>query len=147
MNLIFSKSLNSLADLSELASLVNGILTHGSTVLLCGDLGAGKTTFVASFCKLHNISGVQSPTYSIHNRYRSDTNIQIDHFDLYRLTTEDEIQSVGFFDLIKNEVSYRFVEWPERVGFDFFSNESKVFRLDFFKQGEGERKADFYRLS
>jgi tRNA threonylcarbamoyladenosine biosynthesis protein TsaE len=114
--------------------------------LLAGDLAAGKTSFVAAFCKLHNISDVSSPTYSIHNRYKFKDKT-VDHFDLYRLETEEQLESAGFFDLAKEEAGYRFIEWPERVSEIENLFIKDLYRLNLLKLSETQRKAELIKIS
>ncbi len=85
----------------------------GSVIFLHGDLGAGKTTLVRGL-----ISGlgctvpVTSPTYTIVESYVFNEFI-IYHFDLYRLSEPDELESIGVRDMIGGEAISIF-EWPER---------------------------------
>lgn len=105
---------NSISDLDSIASQIKNFLSSGSIIFLEGELGAGKTTFVSYFCKQFSIKMVQSPTYAIHQRYSHDQ-VVIDHFDLYRLETAEQIESSGFFDLLEQPSDYAFVEWWGRV--------------------------------
>jgi tRNA threonylcarbamoyladenosine biosynthesis protein TsaE len=146
MKTLVSLTLRELEDLQKFALTVNEHVPKGSTILLAGDLAAGKTSFVAAFCKLHNISEVSSPTYSIHNRYKYGE-ITADHFDLYRLENEEQMESSGFFDLCRNDVTYRFIEWPERAqGIENMFAEN-LFKLNIFKITENERKAELIKIS
>ncbi|MCC2677727.1 MAG: putative ATPase/GTPase [Pseudobdellovibrio sp.] len=143
MKKLFSKSLAGLDDVHDLALEINKLLPKKSTILLTGDLGAGKTTFVAAFCKLHNISQVSSPTYAIHNRYQSEA-ASIDHLDLYRLDDEDSLESAGVHDILNRESDYKFIEWPERMpGIENISE--SVFKLSLKKTGETGRIAEFFK--
>lgn len=143
MKLIFSKALTQLTDLDLLAGEINQKLQPGSIILLSGDLGAGKTSFVSAFCRLHDISTVQSPTYAIHNRYENSSAKIIDHFDLYRLETEDEINASGFYDLLSEPTEYKFIEWSERLSSLNF--DAPTFRLK-LSLNENKRQADFYKI-
>lgn len=76
-------------------------------------MGAGKTTFIKSFCEYLGVSDtMSSPTYSIVNEYRTKSNNKIFHFDLYRLKSEQELFELGFEEYISSN-QYVFVEWPE----------------------------------
>lgn len=146
MKLIFSKSIGTVDEMKSLAAEVNQILPKRSLVLLAGDLGAGKTTFVAAFCGLHNISQVASPTYAIHNRYDSGQ-ASVDHLDLYRLEDEDKLESAGVADILQQPADYKFIEWPERFsGIENFFPDS-IYKLVLTKNDETGRKADFYQIS
>jgi len=76
-------------------------------------MGAGKTTFIKSFCEYLGVSDtMSSPTYSIVNEYHTKSNNKVFHFDLYRLKSEQELFELGFEEYISSN-QYVFVEWPE----------------------------------
>ncbi len=76
-------------------------------------MGSGKTTFIKSLCaSLGVINTMSSPTYSIVNEYNTNFKYKIFHFDLYRLTSEQELFELGFEDYILSN-NYVFIEWPE----------------------------------
>ena len=76
-------------------------------------MGAGKTTFIKSFCEYLAVSDtMSSPTYSIVNEYHTKSNNKVFHFDLYRLKSEQELFELGFEEYISSN-QYVFVEWPE----------------------------------
>lgn len=84
---------------------------------LKGDLGAGKTHFVKGFVKGLGCSAlVTSPTFTLLNVYEGGE-FTVYHFDMYRLTSLEEAQELGFdeyFDLNSLD-GVAFVEWPENV--------------------------------
>ena len=82
---------------------------------LYGDLGAGKTAFVRGFIQSALPDAiVTSPTYNIVNKYTyNDKNIY--HFDMYRITDDDDLYSVGFYDYLDNGVIIS--EWSENIPF------------------------------
>ncbi len=84
---------------------------------LKGDLGAGKTHFVKGFVKGLGCSAlVTSPTFTLLNVYEGGE-FTVYHFDMYRLTSLEEAQELGFdeyFDLNSLD-GVVFVEWPENV--------------------------------
>jgi len=82
-------------------------------ILLEGDLGAGKTTFIQKCLQIYGIHGAESPTFSIINHY--DGCPQVYHVDLYRLEEAHDIESTGFWDLFDQEAAVIFVEWSNRV--------------------------------
>lgn len=86
----------------------------GTVVTLSGELGAGKTTFCRGFIQACGYTGaVKSPTYTLIERY--DTAVgEICHLDLYRLENPDELEFIGFRDLLEAETTL-LIEWPERV--------------------------------
>lgn len=81
---------------------------------LTGDLGAGKTTFVAEFCRQIEISDEpSSPTFSIVNEYRGPE-LLVFHIDCYRLEDIEEALAIGFEDYLERG-DYCFIEWPQVI--------------------------------
>lgn len=93
-----------------LAKRVADTLKGGETVLLEGDLGAGKTTFTKGLAKALGVTEeVTSPTFTILNIYNSGR-LPLYHADMYRVTDEDETYELGLFeDAPENAVFV--VEW------------------------------------
>ena len=94
------------------AQLASG-LAPGSVVALRGDLGAGKTVFVRGMAAgLGITSRVTSPTFAIVNEYPGSP--ELIHFDMYRLSGEDELYELGWDDYIaRNAIIV--CEWSELV--------------------------------
>jgi tRNA threonylcarbamoyladenosine biosynthesis protein TsaE len=99
-------------ETERLAARLAGELRPGDVVLLSGDLGAGKTTFVRGACRALGIVGpVTSPTFTLARRY-DDGPVPVSHLDLYRLAggAGDDPE------LLEEELAPQriaFVEWPE----------------------------------
>jgi len=88
-------------------------LSPGSVVYLNGELGAGKTTLVRGILQGFGHTGpVTSPTFTLVESY-SLACCQLYHFDLYRLQTAIELESIGIRDMIGADTIVIF-EWPER---------------------------------
>ncbi len=84
----------------------------GWTVLLAGELGAGKSTFARALIRMLGHTGpVPSPTYTLVEPYRVPRG-PIYHVDLYRVTNDDELRYLGWNEL---DDGLRLVEWPERA--------------------------------
>jgi tRNA threonylcarbamoyladenosine biosynthesis protein TsaE len=90
-------------------------LKVGDIVLLEGDLGAGKTTFVKGLAKglKVKIKDVNSPTFVLMNIYKG--RIPIYHFDLYRLEKPQEIESLNIDEYLQAD-GVAVIEWPKRLG-------------------------------
>jgi tRNA threonylcarbamoyladenosine biosynthesis protein TsaE len=82
-------------------------------ILISGDVGAGKTTLVKEFCKLIGVKeNVNSPTYTLINQYKCNSKIVV-HIDLYRVNNLIEINELGLFDYLENNLVI--IEWPEII--------------------------------
>ncbi len=91
------------------AELAKG-LRPGDVVLVEGELGAGKTTFVRGACRALGISGpVTSPTFTVGQRYRGA--VTVAHLDLFRLERLD-LEEPGLIDDYLGPEAIAFVEWP-----------------------------------
>lgn len=83
-------------------------------VFLHGELGVGKTTLVRGILRALGWQGVvKSPTFTVVEPYDLGDK-QLYHFDLYRLTSADELEFIGIRDYF-TESSLIFVEWPSRA--------------------------------
>jgi tRNA threonylcarbamoyl adenosine modification protein YjeE len=98
-----------------LARRLAPLLAPGDVVALWGDLGAGKTAFARAL--LQTMAGrpieVPSPTFTLVQTY-SLSDLEIWHFDLYRLKQVGEIYELGFEDALSDGLTL--IEWPERLG-------------------------------
>jgi tRNA threonylcarbamoyladenosine biosynthesis protein TsaE len=82
-------------------------------ILICGDVGVGKTTLVKGYCKLIGVKeNVNSPTYTLINQYKCNGKIVV-HIDLYRVNNLMEINELGLFDYLENNLVI--IEWPEII--------------------------------
>ncbi len=89
-------------------------LRAGDVVLLTGDLGAGKTTFVKAAAAALGYDGlVTSPTFTLLNEYSGK--IPIYHFDMYRLKSSAEAIESGLDEILRSGEGVCFVEWPQKV--------------------------------
>jgi tRNA threonylcarbamoyladenosine biosynthesis protein TsaE len=89
-------------------------LSPGDVVLVSGELGSGKTTFVRGACRALGVTGpVTSPTFTIGRRYAG--RVPVSHVDLYRLDGLADEDPALLADYLEPGV-IAFVEWPERAG-------------------------------
>ena len=97
---------------AQLAAALPRDSGHGWTVLLKGELGAGKSTLVRGFLAALGHEGpVPSPTYTLVEPYELD-GLRVFHVDLYRIGGEDELWFLGSDEFA---TGLTLVEWPERA--------------------------------
>ena len=83
-------------------------------VALYGDLGVGKTAFVRGFASvIAPTAPVRSPTFALVNEYRGRDK-RLFHFDMYRITSEDDLYSIGYDDYL-TAGGICLVEWSENI--------------------------------
>lgn len=120
-----SATSHELPDLEATAALAQRLAPHlraGDTLLLMGDLGAGKTTFTQAL--VHALSAapveVTSPTFTLVQDYpvqlANGEPCTLYHYDLYRIENEAALIELGMDDAAE---ALRVIEWPERMGHGF----------------------------
>jgi tRNA threonylcarbamoyladenosine biosynthesis protein TsaE len=99
------------------AALARAALAAGEPgwfATLAGELGAGKTTFVAGLLGALDVEGpVRSPTYTLVESYPGGRQ-HVEHLDWYRLGSAEELDELGFRELLGPD-RWVLVEWPERA--------------------------------
>ena len=104
------------AETEALGAALARELAPGSIVLLCGDLGAGKTVFSRGFARgLGVTETVSSPTYTIVQEYELDSGSRLYHMDLYRIGDERAALGFGVDEFFSEPGAISLVEWPERI--------------------------------
>lgn len=123
-------------------------------IALYGDLGAGKTAFTRGLASVLAPSAyVRSPTYTLVNEYSGDKAV-ISHFDVYRISDEDDLYSTGFYDYFPDEdyfaddfrpasgenparkASVMAVEWCEKIP---YALPKHYYRVAIEKTGDDKR--------
>jgi len=102
-------------------------LRGGDIILLHGELGAGKTTFVKGIAEGLGVKeNITSPTFTlmgIHNvpdeiassASPSFNDLRLCHIDTYRLKNVDELRAIGAEDYIGDPHTITIIEWPEKI--------------------------------
>ena len=131
------------AQTEELGKELAKKLSAGSFVALYGDLGAGKTAFTRGLASvLAPNDSVASPTYTIVNEYHSGA-YPFCHFDMYRIESEDDLESIGFYDYPENAIFA--VEWSEKIP---FALPDDYYRVTILKtEEEGKRQIKIERIT
>ena len=110
--------LSSEKETEELASKFSKKLKPGNIVFLYGEMGVGKTTFIRYLINIFQkdnklkITEVTSPTFNLLNQYQINQ-IKIDHYDLFRLKSVEEIKNLDLFEDNTNTVTL--IEWPQII--------------------------------
>lgn len=105
---------NSQSETQTLGAAIAPRFKPGDTVAFFGMLGAGKTAFVRGILRGLGITqAVTSPTFTIVNEYRGDI-LNAAHFDMYRIATEEDLFSTGFYDYLDGGWLV-LMEWSEHV--------------------------------
>lgn len=117
-----SCALPNMAATAALAKALRAQLRADDILLLSGDMGSGKTSFVRALVEElraspNENSDVSSPTYALHHRYIKLVLpfSKMDHWDLYRVKDESELDAAGFWELMESESSLLVIEWPQIV--------------------------------
>ncbi len=112
MNNVFIS--NSPADTKKIAKALADTLQGGEVIAFYGDLGMGKTCFVNGLADgLGFVGEVSSPTFAIINEYLGGR-LDLYHFDMYRITTWDDLYSTGYFEYMQSGAVLA-VEWSENI--------------------------------
>ncbi len=123
------------------ALLAERLYTHGhkrAFIAFRGEMGVGKTAFTRGFANYFGISGVKSPTYTVVNEHRGGVNIF--HFDMYRIESEDDLYSIGFDDYIESD-GYSVCEWSENIE-EFLPRETVRVEISRIEGSENKRRIE-----
>lgn len=125
----------SVLETEQVAVAFSKGLKPSDIILLSGDLGAGKTIFTKGLVKGFGLESdeVVSPTFTIMNDYGG----KVLHFDLYRLNSVDEFESMGIYEQMFSD-AISIVEWPEIVGLDYFPKTAYVVEIKKISDTERE---------
>ena len=112
-------STHSPEETQALGQALGATLNPGVVVAFRGDLGSGKTCMIQGFCQAFHVHDyVTSPTFILINEYggeRAERLVPIYHFDLYRLSGEDDLEALGAEEYFYGD-GICLVEWAERAG-------------------------------
>lgn len=102
-------------ETQKAGAALGATLKAGDIVCLYGDLGAGKTTFVKGIAAAFGLAArdVISASFTVIAQY--PTAPPLYHIDLYRISSEDDLESTGFYDVL-NSGGICVIEWAERIG-------------------------------
>ena len=122
-------------NLEELKQASDYVLKNinSKILLVCGEVGSGKTTLIKEICKQLKVEDtVTSPTYTLINEYNANDGLVI-HMDLYRIKNNEDINDLGLFEYFDNK--FIIIEWPEKIMNDLDCNHS-VLKIDLINVNE-----------
>lgn len=140
MNVEFiSDSAESTSRLGQyFASFLNG----GDTIILTGDLGGGKTTFISGIAKGLGVGqDVSSPSFTLVNEYSAGSKKLI-HADLYRLDGAEEIAGIGMDDYIYDPDNIVCIEWGDKMD-SFLPPDFIRIHFSYIMDSESKRRIRF----
>ena len=114
-------------------------------VFLSGDLGAGKTVISSGIVNglTRKNYMVTSPTFTILQEYQGE--IKVNHFDLYRITDENELENIGIYEYLFDNNAVNIFEWPERA--NSISNYAEnLYLVNILKVDDKKRKITFEKI-
>ena len=102
----------------SIAEVFSNNIKAGDALLLRGELGVGKTTFIRYLINSlqkknkQSITEISSPTFNLVHEYKLGSLI-IKHYDLYRINDEKEWTNIGIYEGNSDEITL--IEWPEKI--------------------------------
>ena len=122
-------------DTKEFAKKLASNFKNGDVIVLTGDLGSGKTKFTEGFLSYFGLEDeISSPTFTIVNEYHKN-DINIYHFDVYRLEDSSEFYAIGGEEYFENGICL--IEWGELIE-DALPNE--YIKIDFSRNDSNENE-------
>lgn len=125
-------------ETKELGRSLAEHLKPGSIVALCGEFGAGKTVFVKGIAEGLGVEDVLhaviSPSFTLVKEYEG--RMPLYHFDLYRITSEEDLFTVGYEEYFEKDGAI-VIEWADKFMHLFPKD---IIRVDFKVTGEQERE-------
>lgn len=126
---------NSEKETIELGKKIASTLKKGDIIILVGDLGSGKTKLTEGILTYFGLENeISSPTFTIVNEYNTD-NLNLYHFDVYRLSDIDEFEAIGGEEYFEKGACI--IEWGELIEEILPSNYIKI---SFSRDIENENK-------
>ncbi len=121
-------------ETEQLAERLAATLEGTEVIAMFGGLGAGKTAFTRGLARgLESEDDVSSPTFALVHEYSGKYPVY--HFDMYRITSWDDLYTTGFFDYMDNGVMI--IEWSENIQ-DFLPENRIEISIRYISENERE---------
>lgn len=116
-------------------------LTPKSSLIFKGGMGAGKTHLTKGIAEYFGAGDVvSSPTFALVNQYEGE-NVNIYHFDLFRISSLDDLYAIGFFDYLLDDKGIIIIEWSENIP-ELPSYLEKYITVTITPTGDNEREIE-----
>ncbi len=120
----------------KLGTELSKVFKERDVVVLTGQLGGGKTTFIKGVLEGLGYKGrVLSPSFTLMREY-TGKKLTVCHVDLYRLNTKNDMFSIGIEDYFEAPKTITMIEWGERIE-DMLP---RYIKIAFFYEGQNKRK-------
>ena len=146
---------NSEKDTINVAYNLAPYLKKGDIIILSGELGCGKTKFTEGILKYYGLENeISSPTFTIVNEYNAK-DVNIYHFDVYRLEDVEEFYAIGGEEYFLNGICV--IEWGEmieealphdylKINFSKMKDDNNKRIIDIIQYGERFKTIDFKKI-
>jgi len=139
---VLSRETNSAEETARLGAELAADLNPGAVVVISGELGAGKTTFVRGACLALGVTEpVTSPTFTIGQRYPARDGLSVAHLDLYRVRSLADEDPDLLADYIRPD-TISFVEWPDGAEGELAQLGGDIRRVRLAHAGGGRRHVE-----
>ncbi|MDD5946478.1 MAG: tRNA (adenosine(37)-N6)-threonylcarbamoyltransferase complex ATPase subunit type 1 TsaE [Oscillospiraceae bacterium] len=103
------------AETQAFAETLGRQMKKGTCIAFEGSMGAGKTTFTRGLAKGMGLPDeVSSPTFALVNEYHGEGAVSMYHFDMYRVTSPEALETTGFWDYPLEDAVF-VIEWAENI--------------------------------
>lgn len=100
----------------KIAEIISEIVDFGDVLILVGELGGGKTTFLSGFIKRFGLpENLTSPSFTIINIYELEGDRRFVHVDLYRLDGIEQVFNTQIDEYIEDTASITCIEWGDKI--------------------------------
>lgn len=121
-------------------------LNRGDSVLLLGELGAGKTTFVQGAAKALSVKArITSPTYVLvrkHAGILNNADLNFYHIDLYRIEDPDQVVNLGLDEVFQDKNGVVFIEWGKKA-----KDANFTWKVTFRMYGKNKREVSILKIN